>query len=89
MLMLESLGTEDDEARHTPPQVKPTSFEIVPVSLTKMIAPAGELSLSWTRLEALKFGLEDSRFKIQENFIYPEGNCHATVVKQSEKGIQK
>ena len=31
----------------------------------------------------------DSRFKIQENFIYPEGNCRATVVKQSEKGIQK
>ena len=28
---------------------------------------------------------DDSRFKIQENFIYPEGNCCATVVKQSEK----
>ena len=50
--------TRRDTPPSPAPQVKSTSFEIVPVSLTKISAPAGELNLSWSWLEALEFGLD-------------------------------
>lgn len=80
--------------RDTPPpqQVKSTSFEIVPVSLTKISAPAGELNLSWTRLEALEFGLEDYRDFRQRDFnhkVYFFKCLTATVSSNASRKQQR
>lgn len=48
MLMLESLGTEEDEAWKTdpkPPPVVSTSYEIAPLSLMKLSSPVDEVKL--------------------------------------------